>query len=182
MRFLLATLLLVLTVPGKATTVAGVEFPSSVAVGDREFVLSGAGLYRKYFFKVYANALYLPDPVSPDEVLEGNPRCLLFHYFREIRPDQFAEAARNFLEKNLSADELAAIRPQLDRMNDLYQTVEDGDRYRLCYRPQEGTTLALNDDHVGTIPGERFADAYFRIWLGEESVSNDLRDSLLGRQ
>lgn len=181
MRYLLVVLLAMLAAPGNATTVAGTAFPSSLEVGDREFALSGAGLYRKYLFKVYANALYLPEAVPPDQVLDGSPRCLLFHYFREIRPDQFAEAARNFLEKNLSADEIAAIRPQLKRMNELYRTVEEGDRYRLCYRPGEGTTLALNDEHLGTIPGERFANAYFRIWLGEESVSNELRDRLLGR-
>lgn len=181
MRVLLG--LLILTLPNvlSATTAGDTRFPGSLVVAGDEFQLSGAGLYRKFLFKVYANALYLPEEADSGDVLGGSPRCLLFHYYRDITPDQFARAAENFLEKNLQGNELDAIRPQLDRMNGLYRPVTEGDRYRLCYLPDEGTSLALNGEHVGTIPGERFADAYFRIWLGEESLSNDLRDELLGR-
>lgn len=53
MRHLLVVLLAMLAAPGNATTVAGTEFPYSVTVGDREFALSGAGLYRKYLFKIW---------------------------------------------------------------------------------------------------------------------------------
>lgn len=185
MRTIAALVLIAaLSVPGPAgaaQSVGDTTFPETLRAGDRELVLSGAGLYRKFLFKVYANALYLPEPEAADSVLGETPRCLLFHYFREITPEQFAKAARNFLEKNLEPAELKAIQPKLDRMNAIYEPVSEGDRYTLCYLPGEGTTVALNDEHVGTVEGSRFADAYFRIWLGEESISDDLRDRLLGR-
>jgi len=38
----------------------------------------------------------------------------------------------------------------------------------------------LNGHRKGMIPGADFADAYFRIWLGERPLDTALRDRLLG--
>jgi len=159
--------------------VGDIRFPEAIQVGDHQLELTGAGLYRKFLFQVYANALYLPQGTPSEAVLGDTARCLMFHYFREISADQFAEAAAPYLDKNLTDDEMARFREELDRMNALYRTVNEGDRYRLCYVPGKGVTLALNGETLGSVGDRAFANAYFRIWLGRESISNDLRDKLL---
>lgn len=177
-----AAILGLLLAPVAATAgaaVEGVEFPESLTAGGHRLELTGSGEYSKFLFRVYANALYLPPGTGPDQVLGDTPRCLLFHYFREITPEQFRKAAAPYLEKNLSPGRLNEIRDDLQRMNSLYRTVKNGDRYRLCYVPGEGATLALNGESLGSVGDARFADAYFRIWLGEETVSNELRDRML---
>ena len=62
----------------------------------------------------------------------------------------------------------------------MYRDVEEGDRYRLTYSPGVGTTVALNGEPLGTIPGADFAADYFGIWLGEEPLDRSFRDQVLG--
>ena len=76
-------------------------------------------------------------------------------------------------------DTMAQLRPRLDQMNALYETVNPGDRYALTYVPGLGTELTLNGRRKGIIPGADFAAAYFRIWLGDQSIDAALRDQLI---
>lgn len=176
-----ALLMLMALPPATAVTVDDIEFPDQLAAGELEMRVVGAGKYEKYFFDVYANALYLPAGIEPKKALDDVPRCLLFHYFREIKAEQLVEAGENFLRENLDGETLEQIQPQLEQLRDVYETVQDGDRYLLCYLPGTGTTLAFNGEPADVIEGAAFAHAYFQIWLGKHAVSNDLRDQLLGQ-
>ena len=68
---------------------------------------------------------------------------------------------------------------QIETLHQSYQDVKPGDRYALTYIPGEGTELAKNGVRLALVPGEEFAEAYFRIWLGESPLDRDLRDQLL---
>ena len=48
--------------------------------------------------------------------------------------------------------------------------------------PEKGTVLTINGQQKGRdIPGEDFANALLRVWLGEDPVQNDLKQALLGK-
>ena len=81
----------------------------------------------------------------------------------------------------MSPDELDLIQKRLDRINAAYRTVNKGDRSSLSYTPGKGTTLSINQEPIVTIEGEDFARLYFRIWLGEQPISQPMRDALLSR-
>jgi hypothetical protein len=51
--------------------------------------------------------------------------------------------------------------------------------YSLTHLPGTGTLLALNGTLIGVIDGADFAEAYFRIWLGDRPIDVSLRDQLL---
>ncbi len=49
----------------------------------------------------------------------------------------------------------------------------------LTYMPGRGTERSLNGEVLGLIKGYDFAAIYYRIWLGENPVDDDLKDMLL---
>ena len=144
-----------------AAELEGVRFAERRQVGDASLELNCVGLLRyKYVIKAYVAALYLGSGVAPSDVLGDVPKRLEISYFW-----------------NLDAETRVKLRPRLDRINAL--NVKPGDRYALTYIPGVGTELSLNEQRKGVIPGADFANAYFRIWLGEQPIDTSFRDRLL---
>jgi hypothetical protein len=174
--------------PGTAESaeIEGIHFADTIQLsGDpaQELRLRGLGLLRyRIVFRGYVAALYLPDRVSGDAVLEDVPRRLELSYFWPIAGRDFAQAADQLLERALSAPQLIALRPRIDALNRAYRDVRPDDRYSLTYVPEIGTELRLNDELLITVPGEDFAAAYFGIWLGSKPLDDGLRDDLLDRR
>jgi hypothetical protein len=163
-----------------AASIEGVRFTERVSRDDQILRLRGTALLRYGFvFKVYAAALYLASGVPSERALEDVPRRLEIEYFRPISAEDFRRAANAVLARNVDPRTLERLRPRIERLHDLYADVEAGDRYALTYLPGRGTELAMNGEPLGTIAGADFASAYFRIWLGEEPVSESLREDLL---
>lgn len=102
-------------------------------------------------------------------------------YLRGFRRGQFAEAADAILSRTFAAQQLAPLRPRIERLHAAYRDVGPGDRYALTYRPGVGTELALNGEPLVVVPGADFAAAYFAIWLGPEPADQRFRDDLLRR-
>jgi hypothetical protein len=86
------------------------------------------------------------------------------------------------LEKNLSNEERATIADRVAKINQAYTSVQEGDHSSLTFIPGTGTTLRINEELQVTIPGDDFARLYFQIWLGPKSISDSLRDALLGKK
>lgn len=167
-------------VPAGAAEYLGVSFANEVRVESETLRLRGIGRV-KYLrvFDVYVGALYLPPQSASERVLEQVPKRLEFAYLRAIPADKIVEAGEEFLRRNTTAAERDRLRPKLDRINALYRDVEEGDRYTLTYVPGRGTTLAFNERILGEIPGDEFARAYYKIWLGSSPVSETFRDTIL---
>jgi hypothetical protein len=163
-----------------AAEIEGVRFAPSVRAGDTSLLLHGVGLLRyKWIIKAYVAGLYLPPGVPAKAVLDDVPKRLELHYFYAIDGEDFGPAANTILRGNVDAKTLARLKPRIDAMNALYESVEPGDHYALTYLPGVGTELSKNDAPLGTVPGADFAAAYFSIWLGQEPFDRDLRSQLV---
>ena len=175
--------LLVVADPAAALTVQGVTFADSIQAGTVTLSLHNAALLRYLkFIKAYVAALYLPEGVKPEEVLNDVPKRLEISYLVSIKGGDFGKGAAPVLERNQTPAELARLRSRVDRINAAYQDVREGDRYALTYLPGRGTELALNGRPLVIIEGADFAAAYFGIWLGREPLDATLkRDLLKGR-
>lgn len=176
---LIIAILILSAVSVPAAQINGVYFHNSVTVGDEVLKIRGAGILKWLFFKVYVVALYLPPEVEDGHALDDIPKKMEFHYLSDMKAERFTESGDALLKKNASADELAQIRGKIDAINDMYRDVKKGDRYSLTYMPGKGTELALNDEVLGLIKGYDFAAIYYRIWLGESPVDDDLKNKLL---
>jgi hypothetical protein len=80
----------------------------------------------------------------------------------------------------VSAEQYAALHERIEALAGLYRDVKPGDRYALTYVPDKGTTLSLNGEPLGSIPGDDFANAVFAIWLGDKPIDVKFRNQLLG--
>lgn len=151
---------------------------SMTSVGNHRFV------YRM-FFKLYDACFYTDaeQTTSIDDLLNGENALLLeFNYLRKIKKSIILESSEKILNRNMSTAELDSIKERVDRINAAYRTVDEGDFSALSYVPGQGTTLWINGKSVVTIEGKDFARLYFRIWLGEQPISTQMRDALLKRE
>lgn len=160
----------------------GAEFPRQITLAEQPLTLTGTGVARyRIVFTVYAAGLYLPNETTRNAVLDPQtPRRLEIEYFHTISADDIILAANTKLEAQRTPEQLAALQPAIDAFHGLFQSVSNGDRYRMDYVPGVGTQLSFNGEPVGTVEGGEFAEAYFGIWLDESSpLSKSLRDDLM---
>jgi len=180
---LLVCLQFCLPPPSRALTIEKVPFADSIQVAGSTLPLHNAALLRYMkVIKAYVAALYLPEGVSPEEVLSDVPKRLELSYLVAIKGPDFGKGAAPTLARNQTPAELTRLQGRIDRINATYKDVKAGDRYALTYLPGRGTELALNGTPLVVIEGADFAAAYFGIWLGREPIDDKLkRDLLKGR-
>ena len=168
------------SIASSTVEVNGVSFNRTVDAMDQRLHLHGAGLLKvMVFIKAYAGALYLPEAVPSDHALEPVAKQLVLAYFHHIKGEDFAKATRKKIDDNVTADQVNGLQSRIDNLAALYRDVKPGDRYALTYVPGEGTTLSLNGESLGSIPGDDFARAVFSIWLGTNPIDLKFRDQLL---
>ena len=164
-----------------AAQVDQVRFEDRIRASDVSLKLRGAALfYYRLFIKVAAAGLYLDDRASPGDVLADVAKRLEMQYFWSVKSKDLVKGTEVLLARNLSSAKLTDVRPQIDAMSALYRDVQAGDRCALTYLPGTGTTLALNGQTLGTVPGREFAAAYFSIWFGDKPMDAGLKKKLLG--
>jgi hypothetical protein len=180
---LAATVLLSAAAPVAAVTVAGVDLPATVRVGDAELALNGAGLRSKLMFKVYVGALYLAEKNDDAaRVLAADQaRRMELRFLRDVTKTQLCESWNEGLAANVpgAGSELKAAFGELcAAMKD----VAAGAILALTYRPGTGTEIAFDGRTAATLPGKPFADAVLACWLGPEpGPGEDFKDAVLGR-
>ncbi len=168
----------------RAAEIEGVRFIDQLSVGASELRLHGTGLLRyRVFIKGYVAALYLGESfageATPRSVLADVPRRLEIEYFWAIPADKFADATVEGISRGTGPAAFERLRRSIDRINQLYEDVEAGDRYALTYVPGIGTELALNGRRLGVVEGADFSAALFAIWIGDEPLDESLRRQLL---
>ena len=187
-RWMTALAMASLTTLTHAVEVGGVpvEETARIAPDAEPLVLNGAGVRKKFFFRVNVVALYLPAKSSAaDEIVSmpGSKRVTLV-MLRDVGAQQFIDAFNEGVQNNTAPDEAERLRPQRTQFESLMRElreVKKGDVVHLDYRPGVGTTLALNGHQKGkAIEGEAFYRALLRNWLGERPADEDLKRALTG--
>ena len=164
--------------------VYGVQVPESVFSGGHMLFLNGTGLRKKAIFKVYVASLYLekaPDR-DPRSIVDSDQiKRVDMGMLRDLDRGKIVEAVREGFEKNSRA-QMPQLQQRLDRFVEQVPDLKEGQRLTITYLPGQGTTVVVGDGEAKTrIEGKDFADALFRVWLGDEPVDSDLKDRMLGR-
>lgn len=156
--------------------------PAQLTEDGARFELVGATTFRwMSVIKVYDANLHLGVGEPPTKVFADIPVRLQLTYHRGFTAAEIIKGGDTLLARNVKAEALSTLRERLELINRAYRDVREGDSYTLTYVPGKGTTLRLNGSTLVTIPGQDFAAAYFRIWLGDDPISESMRDALLGR-
>ncbi len=165
---------------GYGAQIGGHYYPNKVTAGSTNLELTGVALLRYWGFKAYTGAFYIESGAAAEDALSDKAKRLELEYYRSIEGEDFGKAVNKILARNLEPEKLQRLKPKIDYHNGLYQDVKPGDRYSLTYIPGQGTQLALNGTPIDTIEGAEFAAAIFSIWLGENPISLDFKQDILG--
>jgi hypothetical protein len=167
----------------QARDVAGVSFPETLSVERTPLVLNGAGIRKKFFFDIYAGALYLPKKTNDaDEALrEPGPKRIVLHFlFGHVSKGQMADAWREGFTENLDAADSATLRPRIDAFTALFGDMKKGDIVTFDLLPKTGAHVQVNGEQRGVVPGDDFNAALLKIWLGPHPPTDALKAAMLG--
>ena len=167
-----------------ASEVAGIDIPETVqlAAGTPPLVLNGAGIRKKFFFKIYVAGLYLPSRQTTTEVIldmPGPKRVHMHFLYKEVERDKLVTGWQEGFENNLETNEFEKVASRLAKFNQLFRTMHRGDVIDLDYQPEEGTQVLFNGELQGRIEGDDFYAALLQVWLGQQPADADLKTALL---
>ncbi len=174
------------TAAAQTVEIAGVKFEPTVQLDGATLQFNGAGLRTRAIFKVYAAGLYVPQKSTDAATLlaQKGPRRVALTMLRNVSAETFAEALQEGLKNNHTEAELAAIKPQSDRLVATLKALGEakkGDAIFFEFVPESGTRIVVNGQpHGDGIAGEDFFAAVLRIWLGDKPADGDLKKGMLG--
>jgi hypothetical protein len=175
--------LLLIGLPANAQEIAGVMVQETIQTDDGTTLhLNGAGIRTKVFFDIYIAELYMENPsASAAEVIaaEGKKRMIMHFLYKEVTKDKLVDAWNEGFKGNTGSEDLAGLQERIDRFNALFEDVKKNDVIVLDFDPASGTTVTVKGGQKGVIPGKDFNDALLRIWIGDEPVTNSLKEQLL---
>ena len=177
--------LLMLAVSAVALEMEGVQIPETINQADgTQLVLNGAGIRSKFVFDIYIGQLYLKEKNTDAAAViqaDTGKRIAMHFLYSEVGKDKLVDGWNEGFEGNGTKEQLAALKGQIDAFNAMFDTVKEGDEIILDYIPGTGTTVTIKGMNKGTIPGKAFNDLLLAIWIGEEPVTDDLKDEMLGK-
>ena len=167
-----------------AREIGGIDLPETVqlAAGTPPLVLNGAGIRKKFFFKIYVAGLYLPSRQTTTEVIldmPGPKRVHMHFLYKEVERDKLVTGWQEGFENNLETSEFEKVASRLAKFNQLFRTMHRGDVIDLDYQPEEGTQVLFNGELQGRIEGDDFYAALLQVWLGQQPADADLKTALL---
>jgi hypothetical protein len=150
---------------------AGVKMPESLQLEGRELLLAHMELHEKLWFDVYVWGLYLEQkPQKASEAIAHNGvKRLQFRFLRNIDRGQLVEAFRDGLATH-KALKAPGMRQDLEKLLSTLKDVVDGDDLVLTYVPGAGLHVSGKASGGVLIPGKRFADALFTVWLESHPI------------
>jgi len=174
---------LVLAVPALAREVAGVDFPETASVAGTELKLNGAGLRKKFIIKVYAGGLYLAQPSADANaiVVADAPKRVRMVFLRDVDKAKIMETYKEGFEANSAGPALAGLLAKLERLSPALADMKSGGEMSVAYEPGKGTTVTAAGGGSVTVEGKEFADAMFRLWLGQKPAGDGLKSAFLGK-
>ncbi len=170
--------------PASALEIGGVNLPETLDTGGKTLVLNGAGLRKKFFFKIYAGGLYLPEKESDaGKILPADrPMAVRMHFIYDgVSADKLVETWNEGFDKT-AGGRYGPMSERIAAFNGLFtQEAVEGDVYDIVYVPSEGVRVILNGRTLGTVEGRDFKTALFAIWLGKDPADEGLKEAMLGR-
>lgn len=165
----------------KEKCISGFCFPLVRSNESNTLVLRGAEKFRYYIFNVYVAGFYSENEISSLKEVFKIPgdKLLVLYYMRSIPKEDFISSSEKSLKENpdFNPDD---IRDELNALYEAYEDMNEGDSYSLFFKEKESNTcLFKNDVQKVCIKGKHFAEAYFSIWLSENSLDKNFSRKLV---
>ena len=165
-----------------AGQLAGVTMPDAAQVSGKALKLNGLGLRTKLFFKVYVAGLYLETPTHDETqavTSEETKRVVMHFLYKKVTKKQMVDAWEDGFHDNSPA-EVNKLKGEISQFESWMTDVTSGQEMVFTYVPGIGTTVEVAGQKKGTIAGQDFMRALFRVWLGVHPPTGDLKSGMLG--
>lgn len=183
-RILASLFALIITFSGQAQIKIGdATLPNTVTFNEESLVINGAGLRAKFFFDIYAGALYLQKKSkNASEIATADqPMAIKLHILSGMMSkSKMQSALRDGFNKATNYN-TTSLDKRINKFIGLMQDeIEVGQVYDLVYAKGKGTELYKDGVKKGTIEGLDFKKALFNIWIGKKPADGGLKDEMLG--
>ncbi len=183
-KFTLAVLSSVfISASGAGAQLAGVTMPDTTQVAGKALKLNGLGLRTKLFFKVYVAGLYLETPTHDDTqatTSEETKKVVMHFLYKKVTQKQMVDAWEDGFRDNSPAD-VEKLKNDITQFESWMSDVTAGQEMAFTYVPGVGTAVEVAGQKKGTIAGQDFMRALFRVWLGINPPTGDLKSGMLGK-
>lgn len=170
--------------PALAVEVGGVEIPDTQVTDAGDLVLNGAGIRKKFGFKVYIGALYLKEKSSDaQKIIDADEPMSIVMTWKRNGPVNKVNPVYAEGFKYMGDTGSAALKADIDTFLGLTVKASKGDIWTYRYLPGTGVNILFNGEPIKTIPGLEFKRALFAIWLHKgDNFTGDkrLRAGMLG--
>lgn len=179
---LVALLGLFAATPATAGELNGITMEDAVTDRGASLQLVGMGLRAKWAIKAYVLGLYMERPttdgdqvVSSQQVKRADMAVML-----PLTGEILGKFVIAGFEKTCSTTEYAALKDRLDELLTWFPNVRKGDVISMAYKPGQGTVITAVGEVKGTVDGDDFGEALFRVWFGADAVDDNLKAGVLG--
>ncbi len=176
-------LAILISISTMAVNIAGVDIKENFVIADKKIMLNGAGIRKKFFFKLYVGSLYLPEKTTDAEaIVKGNKNMTieLNIISKLITSGKIKEALEEGFA-TVETEKMELIKDKLEIFIGIFEDekVKKGDIFTFNYIDGKIETYK-NKKHVLTTEGQDFKEALFGIWLGDRAIDKQLKRNMLG--
>ncbi|MCK8520675.1 chalcone isomerase family protein [Aquimarina sp. D1M17] len=159
------------------------SLPEKVTFNGESLVFNGGGIRTKFFFDIYAGALYLKKKSNKASAIANADETMAIELHIEssmMSRSKMAGALRDGFDKATNGN----VGPIKDRVEKFIGFIKDeievGQVYDIVYEKGKGSVIYKDGKEKGHVTGLDFKKALFNIWLGDKPADKGLKKGMLG--
>jgi hypothetical protein len=151
--------------------------PISSAQPISSFKLIGKGVLKYYLWDVYEASLFS----ESGKINAKEEFALVLRYFLNLKGEKIAERSIEEM-KGVGCTDSLKHEGWLLEMKKLFPDVGPGVSLKGVKHSESRASFYKNDQFLGEIDDDKFAECFFNIWLSEKTSEPELRQQLLGER
>jgi len=164
-----------------ALDVAGVNVPPTVVIQQKTLSLNGAGIRKRFLFKVYVGSLYTERKVTTPAQLLADPGDKLVRMnfvYKKVDKGDIVKAFAEGLENNSPAVARSAEAKAF--LSWFTADFVAGDTVDISLSADGTVAASHNGKTLGTVRSPALVQGVLLIWFGEKPADGDLKKGMLG--
>jgi len=173
---------LLLSLPAFALEVAGVNVSPTAVVRQKTLTLNGAGIRKKFFFKVYVGSLYTErKATTPAQLLAdtGEKLIRMNFVYKKVGKEKIVEAFAEGLANNSPGVARSAEAKAF--LSWFTSDFVAGDTVDISLSPDGTVAASQNGKALGSVRSPSLARGVLLIWFGDEPADAGLKEGMLGK-
>ncbi len=153
--------------------------------GDTDLKLNGAGMRKVLWIDMYAGGLYLTKKSKdPKEILDADETMAIKLNIVSgfVTQKKMIKAVKDGFDRATFGN-TKALDERINKFIKFFsEPIVKNDIFDIVYIKGKGVTAFKNEKELGVIKGRDFKYALFKIWLGDEPASEEIKNGMLGIQ